>query len=344
MSLESTSFALVAATLGAALLRAAAPIILAALGGLVAELAGVVNVALEGLMLLAAFFGVIGSAYALQWFPGAAPWVAPLIGLLAGFAAAVLGALLLAVFHLEFGADLIVAGIGINLLAAGLTVFLMVTLTGDKGSTATLASSVLPVLHLQGLQGWPALDTLLNGDGRGGHPLLVWVAFGAAALLSFTLYRTRLGLRLRAVGENPVAARAGGLPAKRLQYLALATSGVLAGLGGLYLSMGYLTLFQAEMSAGRGFLALAAVFMGGRRPLGTVLAALLFGASSVLATQLALFDIPSQVVYMVPPLVTIVALVVFSQRRAAAQRRLAAASLHQWRATPPAAPQGVTTT
>lgn len=344
MNLDSASLALVAATLAAALLRAAAPIVLAALGGLVAELAGVVNVALEGLMLLAAFFGVIGSAFALQWWPGAAPWLAPLAGVAAGLAAALLGALLLAVFHLEFGADLIVAGIGINLLAAGLTVFMMVTLTGDKGSTATLASAVLPALHVPGLQGWPALDTLFNGDGRAGHHMLVWVAFVAAALLSFALYRTRLGLRLRAVGENPAAARAGGLPAKRLQYLALAASGVLAGLGGLYLGMGYLTLFQAEMSAGRGFLALAAVFMGGRRPLGTVAAALLFGASSVLATQLALFDIPSQVVYMVPPLVTIVALVVFSQRRAAAQRRLAAASLHQWRSAPQAAPQGENTT
>lgn len=331
---------LVAATLAAALLRAAAPIVLAALGGLIAELAGVVNVALEGLMLLAAFFGVIGSAYAGVWFPGIAPWAGLLFGAGLGLLAALAAALLLAVFHLELGADLIVAGIGINLLAGGLTVFLMVTLTGDKGSTASLASGALPLLHLPGLAAWPALDVLANGDSRRGHHVLVWVAFAACALLSFVLYRTRLGLRLRAVGENPAAARAGGLPAKRLQYLALAASGLLAGLGGLYLSMGYLTLFQADMASGRGFLALAAVFMGGRRPLGTLAASLLFGASAVLATQLGLFDIPSQVVYMVPPLVTIVALVAFSHRRAVAQRRRAAASLHQWRGAREAAPQG----
>ena len=320
-------FTLTAAVLFAALLRASAPILFAALGGLVSDLAGVVNVGLEGLMLVAAFSGAVGSAYAPHWLPGAAPWVYPWIGALIGLAAAMLLAGLLAVFHLEFGADLIIGGIALNLLAGGLTVFLMVSLTGDKGSTASLASYALPSLHLPGLQGWPALDALLNGERGRGHPLLVWGAYAAAAGVAWWLYRSRAGLRLRAVGENQAAALAAGIPARRVQYGALLASGALAGLGGLYLSMGYLTLFQADMASGRGFLALAAVFLGARRPVGVMAAAALFGASTVLAAQLGLHDIPSQVVYMVPPLITIAALVSVNLRRERRQRqRLAAAA------------------
>jgi simple sugar transport system permease protein len=321
MSIEPTALLIVAAAVFAAGLRAAAPIILGALGALVSELAGVINVGIEGLILVAAFFGVIGSAFAPTWLPGLAPWAWPWVGAALGLAAAVLLALLLGVFHLEFGADIIVAGIGLNLLAAGLTVFLMVTISGDKGSTAGLASSTLPTLKIPGLASWPVLDAWLNGEGGAGHHLLVYTAFLAVAATSIALYRTRFGLRLRAVGENLEAALAAGVPVKRVQYAALAASGVLAGLGGVYLSMGYLSLFQADMSAGRGFLALAAVFLGARRPLGTLAAALLFGASAVLAAQLGLLDIPGQVVFMLPPLVTLAAMVAVSERRARRERR-----------------------
>ncbi|MES1162354.1 MAG: hypothetical protein ABUL50_04765, partial [Rhizobacter sp.] len=219
------------------------------------------------------------------------------------------------------------AGIGINLLAAGVTVFTMVTVTGDKGSTAGLASGTLPWVHWPGLEGSRLLDTLLNGDNRHGHHLLIYVAFAAMPSVAWLLWRTRVGLRWRAIGENPAAARAAGIPTRRLQYAALGVSGLLAGLGGLYLSMGYLTLFQSDMTAGRGFLALAAVFLGARRPLGTLAASMLFGAASVAAGQLGLLQIPTQVVYMIPPLATIAAMVLFSHGRERAQRRAMAAAL-----------------
>lgn len=309
MSFDLAAWALLAATLLVAVLRATTPILFAALGGLVSDLAGSINVALEGLMLIAAFFGVLGSVYAGQWLPGLPVWAHAWIGCAAGLAVALLITAMLGFFHLELGADLIVAGIAINLLAAGLTVFLLVTLVGDKGSTAGLRSPALPSLHIPGLEGMPVLDTLLNGDGGHGHHVLVYAAFLAVAGLWVFLTRTRYGAWLRAVGENPQAALGAGIPVKRVRYVALLLSGALAGLGGIYLSMGYLTLFQAEMSAGRGFLALAAVFLGARRPLGTLGAALLFGASTVLATQLGALEIPTQVVYMVPPFITICALV-----------------------------------
>ena len=315
MSAEELS---VAALFGAALfsawMRASAPVILAALGGLLSDLAGAINVALEGAMLVGALFGVLGAVYAVQWFPGLPAAAAPWVGCLAGVLAATALALLLACFHLHFGAHLIVAGIVMNMLAAGATVFLMVTLTGDKGSTAGVASPVLPSLRIPGLQQWPVIDAWINGEGGAGHHVLIHAAFGLAALLALLVFRTRWGLRLRAVGENREAALAAGLPVRRIQYGAFAASGALAGLGGVYLSMGYLSLFQADMTAGRGFLALAAVFLGARQPLGTLGAALLFGASAVLATQLGLLHIPNQIVFMVPPVVTMVALAVVGRR------------------------------
>jgi ABC-type uncharacterized transport system permease subunit len=314
VNIDLLAWATLAATLAVAVLRAATPILFAALGGLVSDLAGSINVALEGLMLIAAFFGVIASVHAAQWFPGLAPWAAPWLGCAAGLAAALLATAMLAFFHLELGADLIVAGIAVNILAAGLTVFLLVAVVGDKGSTAALPSPALPSLQIPGLAGVPVLDALLNGDGGGHHVLMYGAFLGVAAVWAF-LAHTRHGMWLRAVGENPQAALVAGIPVKRVRYLALLLSGLLAGLGGVYLSMGYLTLFQADMTAGRGFLALAAVFLGARRPLGTMGAALLFGASTVVATQLGAIDIPTQFVYMVPPFVTICTLIFAGRKR-----------------------------
>ena len=313
---------LLAAGLFAAWLRAAAPLVWAALGALVSELAGVVNVGLEGLMLVAAFFGVAGSAWVVLRWPQAGPALAATAGALAGLLAAVSLALALGWFHLRLGADLIVAGIVVNLLAAGATVFLLSLLSGDKGSSAGLASAVLPTLHIPGLTSWPRIDAWVNGDGRQGHHVLVHGAWLAALALGWLLFRTRLGAHLRAVGENPEAARAAGLPVARLQYTALGLSGALAGLGGLYLSMGYLSLFQADMTGGRGFLALAAVFLGARRPAGTVAAALLFGAASVAAAQLGLLQVPSQLVHLLPPLATLLTLVLVAEWRKRRARRL----------------------
>lgn len=307
-----------------AVLRAATPIIFAALGGLVSELVGSINVALEGLMLVAAFAAVMASLYAARWFPGLEPAWYPWIGCLAGLCAALLLTMLLAVFHLELGADLIVAGIAINLLAAGLTVFLLVSIIGDKGSSAGLNSPALPSIHIPGLDALPAIEVLFNGDNGRGHHVLMYAALASVIGVSLFLSRTRYGAWIRAVGENRDAALAAGIPVRRVQYAALLLSGVLAGLGGIYLSMGYLQLFQADMTGGRGFLALAAVFLGVRRPFGTFGAALLFGASSAIATRLGAFELPSQVAYMLPPAITILALVIAGKRRQRRARPLAA--------------------
>lgn len=323
---------LLTASFLAAILRAATPMVFAALGGLISELAGVINVALEGMMLVAAFAGVVGSAWAATLFPGASPLVYSLFGASLGLMAALALALILAVFYLEFDANLIIAGVGVNILGAGLTVFLLFTISGDKGSSASLTSYALPNIPAGPLAPVPILGALIGGPNGEGQHVLIFGAGLAVWLVWLFLHRTRLGLRLRAVGENPEACRIAGLPVKRIQYQAILLSGLLAGFGGIYLSMGYLTLFQANMTAGRGFLALAAVFLGARSVIGTAAAAVFFGLASVFAAQLGLLGVPTSVVYSVAPLVTIAALTAFSWQarlHRSAAIRLALAGLNK---------------
>jgi simple sugar transport system permease protein len=319
MSGDMVVYGGLAASLLAAVLRAGTPIVFAALGALVSDLAGCTNVALEGLMLTAAFTAVMVSLAALRWFPGLDAAWAPWIGAAAGLAAALLLTAVLAVFHLELGADVIVAGVAVNLLASGLTVLLLTAISGDKGSSAGLNSPALPSLRIPVAGHGGVLDMLLNGEHGTGHHVLIYLALLSAAGTALFLARTRWGVWIRAVGEHRDAALAAGIPVKRMQYTALLISGTLAGCGGIYLSMGYLQLFQADMTAGRGFLGLAAIFLGARRAAGTCAAALLFGASAVLATRLGVFDLPSQLVNMLPPAITILALLIAGRRRPTAK-------------------------
>jgi simple sugar transport system permease protein len=301
----------------ATIIRVSTPIILPALGGLVSQQAGVINIALEGIMLVAAFVGVVVSALAPRWAPGLPVWAYPWLGALAGVLAGLALGWLIAFFHLELGADIILTGLAVNILAAGGTVFVMFALTGDKGSTSTLASRALPSVVIPFVNDVPVLGQLLNAERGAGYNVLTYAAFIFAFLVWLFLYRTPLGTHLRAVGENADAAASVGIDVKRVRYRALLISGFLAALGGLNLSMGYLTIFQANMTAGRGFIALAAIYLGNRRPLGTLLAALLFGAATALEAQLGTLQVPSQLVAMIPAVATIAALVIYNLRRRA---------------------------
>jgi simple sugar transport system permease protein len=298
------------ATFIAAVLRVSTPIILPALGGLISELGGVGNIALEGIMLTAACSGVLISvATQSEW-----------LGLLAGVVSGVLLALILAFFHLNLKADLILAAIALNILASGGTIFVVYLLTGDKGGTSTLISKQMPFIEIPIVKDIPVIGPILSGQN-----LLTYVAFIAAAVVSIFLYRMRAGIHLRAVGENAEAARSVGINVRVQQYLALGLSGFLAALGGVYLSMGYVKFFARDMAAGRGFIALAAIYLGGKTPLGTLIAALVFGAADALSVQLGNLKIPSQLVQMIPYVATLIALVVYAlvqrQRVIARQRK-----------------------
>lgn len=289
----------------ASVLRISTPLILPALGGLITDLSGAINIALEGIMLTAAFTGVVVSAYSGSVF----------LGVLAGVASGILISYLLGWFHLYLETDIILAGIAVNILATGGTIFLLYVLTGDKGNSQSLASGRVPNVILPLIEDIPFFGRVVSGQ----H-IFVWLAFILTWLVAIYLYRTPWGTHLRAVGENPDAAETLGINVKRVRMIALLISGFLASFGGMTMSMAYLTIFQREMTAGRGFIALAAVYLGGRKPWGTLLAAILFGFADALSHQLGSLRIPSQLVQTIPYIVTILALVIYNLREQAIKR------------------------
>ncbi len=317
MSFDVVLQSIFSAAFIATVIRVSTPLILPAMGGLLSELGGAINIALEGIMLAAAFTGVIVSGYAPQWMPGAPDWVYALTGGVAGVLVGMAMGWLIAFFHLELKTDIILTGLAMNILAAGGTIFLMFSLTGDKGSTSTLDSAQLPAVPIPFVNNIPVLGTLLNAENGTGYNVMSYIAFLLVAAIWVFLYRMPSGAHLRATGEMPDAAQSVGIDIRRTRYWALVASGFCAALGGLYLSMGYLSIFQANMTAGRGFIALAVVYLGNRNPIGTLIAALIFGTASALGAQLGTMAIPPQLIEMIPPAVTIAALVIYNIRRRA---------------------------
>ncbi|MDO6966396.1 ABC transporter permease [Rhizobium alvei] len=297
------------------IVRATTPLLFATLGGLISDLSGALNVALEGMMLIAALTAVIVSVYT--------PWyIAVLAAVLMGslFGAAI------AFFHLKLKADIILAGFAINILAAGGTVFVLSLATGgDKGTSINLASKAVPVLDLSFLSAIPLIGPFLSGL-LSGHSILSWLAVLTVIGIWFFLYHTPQGLWLRGVGEYPAAPEAAGIPVGKIRVWALVASGGLAGLGGAQLAMFNYIGFTRDMTAGRGFIALGAVLLGARHPVGAMLAALLFGVFEALSIVMpGLFAwIPAEMIVSIPFVVTVLALFLFSYRAMRARRLVAA--------------------
>lgn len=310
---ESVVQGIFSAAFLAAILRVATPILLPSLGALLSDRAGVINIGLEGMMLASAFTGVIVSASAAQWFgPETGAIIGPWFGLLMGVLVAVLMALLLGFFHLRLKADLILSGIALNILGSAATVAIMYELTGDRGNTSSLRSLVVPFIQLpRFINDIPVIGPFIYGV-LNNQSAMTWVAFLSIALVWYLLYRTPFGMHLRASGENPAAAASVGINVVRTRYMALLLSGVFAGLGGIHMSMGYLNLFQRDMTAGRGFIALAVPLLGGNNPIGTGLASLVFGFFDALAIRIGSLQIPSQVPQMIPYIATVMALVLYA--------------------------------
>ncbi|MBC7737652.1 MAG: ABC transporter permease [Candidatus Saccharibacteria bacterium] len=291
-------------------IRTTTPLLLATLGGLIADLSGALNVALEGQMLVGCLTAVVVSVYA--------PWY---VAVVAGLGAGALLGLVMAVFALHLKADIILVGFAINIMAAGGTVFALALATGgDKGTSINLQSKAIPAVDLSFLTVIPGVGPTLSSL-LSGHSLLSWVAAFLVFAIWYFLYRMPWGLWLRAVGEYPAAPEAGGIPVGTVRAWSLVVSGALAGLGGAQLAMFNYVGFARDMTAGRGFIALGAVLLGARHPVGALLAALLFGPFEGLAVVLpGLFaEVPSELIRMIPFVVTILALVLFSYR---AQRAL----------------------
>lgn len=266
-------------------IRLSTPLVLAALGGMFSERAGVINIALEGMMLAGAF-----TAAAVTHAVGN-----PFVGLLAGMTAGAFIALIHAVACISYKADQVVTGTAINILMIGMPAFLSGAFFLSSGST--------PQIPKEQLIPWtPIILAFLV------VPALAW----------YVLYKTPFGLRLRAVGENPEAADAAGVSVARMKYAGVLLSGALAGIGGAYLSIGQSSLFTRNMTSGRGFIALAALIFGKWKPVQTLLACLLFGFTEAVSIQMQGVmklpsgeDIPIQFIQMVPYVLTIIVLAGF---------------------------------
>jgi ABC-type uncharacterized transport system permease subunit len=254
----------------AATLRYATPLLFAALGGVISERSGVINIGLEGMMLMGAFFGIYAADVLGSW----------VLGLLVAMLAGGLLALVHAVFSVHLRANQIVSGTGINFLALGITGYFFTQHYGPNGTPGSI--SQVPNLKLPLIQ-----HVGFFGAAIGDANLMTWFGLLLVPALTFFLFRTTWGLRLRSVGEKPRAADTVGLPVLRIRYFAVVASGMLAALGGAYLSVAFVGSFSNNMTEGRGFIALAAMIFGKWKPWGALWATLLFGFGSALADRLS---------------------------------------------------------
>jgi ABC-type uncharacterized transport system permease subunit len=296
-----TLFDIVNVGLFAATLRMASPLIFASLGGIFSERAGIINIALEGMMLTGAFSGVFVT------YVVGNPWVGVLVAILAG---GLLG-LIHGILTIKFAGDQIVSGTGINIFALGFTAYMSQIVWGSRGASQSvqgLGTVSIPFIS----------DIPFVGDVVGKQTPLVYIALIAVIASYFILFKTPSGLRLRAVGEHPGAADTTGIRVYRTKYLCVIVSGMLAGLGGVFLSLGQLSLFVNGMTGGRGFIALAAMILGGWSPFGALGASLFFGFADALQIRLqSVGALPSQIVLTLPYILTIIVLAVFARRRSA---------------------------
>ena len=270
----------------AGMLRYATPLIFGAMGGILSERSGVINIGLEGMMLMGAFFGIFGADLFGSW----------VLGILVGVAAGALMGMVHAFVSIRLRADQVVSGTGINILAIGITGYVFIYHYGDQGTPSDISRApnvTLPLIE----------DIPFIGEAIGRMNVLTWAALILVPILSVYLFRTRGGLRLRSGGEKPRAADSLGLPVLRTRYLAVTASGALAALGGVFLSIGLLGSFNEEMTAGRGFIALAAVIFGSWRPFGALAGACLFGFSTALAQRLPAFSESTAVLFQALPYV-----------------------------------------
>jgi len=284
---------LTTADLWQAALAASVLLLLPALGGVISERSGVVNIAMEGMMLTGAFFGVVAD---LAWHN---VWLATLVAIVAGGAMA----LIHAVVSIRFRADQIVSGIAINIFAAGMTVFLVRRIYGVQDIGHVGPSELLPNLSIPILDQIPFVGQVLFQQN-----VVVYIALFLLVLVQVVLFRTRIGLRIRAVGEHPHAADTAGINVYWIRYGAVITSGLLSGLAGAFLAIGISNTFVPNMTDGRGYIALAAMIFGKWTPLGAFLACLIFGLGEAIYANNSTIHVSQYLLSMLPYILVLVVL------------------------------------
>jgi len=281
-------------------LRISAPLILAALGGLLTFKAGILNIALDGFMIVAAFTGV-----AIAYATGSLT-----LGVLAALIASMLLSALLVVFNLRFKAHIFIAGVAVIFIAHALTSLLLQGIFGQEGLFNPPNLPTFPVIDIPVIQDVPFIGPIMSG-----HTLLVYVAYLAIPIVAWFLYKTRWGLRVRIVGEAEDAAKAAGVSVNRIKVQAMLACGFFCGLGGAYLSLAYVSLFSRNMTNDRGFIAIAAIIFARGNPWLTALIALLFGFAQSLSIRLPqTTDIAPQLLQVIPYAVTVLGLLIVGWR------------------------------
>jgi len=276
---------LVTANLWQATLAAAVLLLLPALGGVISERSGVVNIAMEGMMLTGAFFAVVADLASHN------AWLAVGVAVLAG----ALMALIHAVVSIQFRADQIVSGIAINIFAAGLTVFLVNRIYGLQDVGHVGQNEGIPYINVPGLDQIPFIGKVLFQQN-----VVVYMALVLLVLVHVVLFRTRLGLRIRAVGEHPQAADTAGINVYLIRYSAVISSGLLSGLAGAFLAIGISNTFAPNMTDGRGYIALAAVIFGKWTPFGAFIACLIFGLGQAIYDNNSIIHVSPYLLSMLP--------------------------------------------
>lgn len=277
-------------------IKMATPLIFAALAALINRHAGMFNMGIEGMILCSALGAVTAAHY------GHSVW----IGLLGGIATGVFMGLFIAFSHLTGKTDLYLTCIAFNLMATGGTVFVMYLLTGEKSNTSgAFRAYSVPTINIPIIKDIPFIGRVLSG-----HSMLTYIAFLSVIFVWFLLYKTRIGLRIRSVGENPKAAESVGISVTKVGYVAFLLSGLFTGLSGTFLSMSWVSFFMKGMVSGRGYIGLSAQNMANGSPIGSALVSLLFGATNSFSTTLkSQSNFPTEFLEMIPYMATILAIV-----------------------------------
>ncbi|NLI54627.1 MAG: ABC transporter permease [Clostridiales bacterium] len=277
--------------------RVLVPLLFASMSAYIAALAGIPNIAVEGIMLMSALFAVLGS----YWTQSS--W----LGLLISIGAGLVMALILILCTINMGTNPILVGIALNTFAASFTVFLLYMFTQNKGTSASLASIVLPIVNIPIIDRIPVLRAVLSGQYT-----VTYLCIVCMILLALLVYRTPLGMRMKAAGLDERAAKTAGIDVNHVRIIAVLISGLLAALGGAYMTTGYLSIFTKNMIAGRGWIGIAAQAMGGTNMLGVAVTTFVFSLFQAITNVFSLYDLPSELINIIPYVGVLLGIILFS--------------------------------
>ena len=279
------------------IIRVAVPLVCASLSAYTAGISGMNNIAVEGIMLMSALMAVLGS----YWTQSA--WLGLLIAILTG----IVMALMIALFSMRLGANPILVGIALNTFATSFSIFLLYLFTKNKGSSASLASKILPTVDIPLIKDIPILGKILSG-----HYVITYIVIIAMILIYLLIYKTPLGMRIKAAGLDQEAARSVGVNVNRVRIIALIISGMIGALGGAYITMGYMSVFVKNIISGRGWIGIAVAGMAGSSYPVLIITTMLFSIFQAVTNIFLLYNLPSELINTIPYVAVLVGIIIFS--------------------------------